>query len=169
MPDESLKDWANLPAGVHPISLADSVQDAQLRAIRSDLRARTVAIQFVPLDLIWTDGLAFTFTLEGVESVRALRYSGRREESQSWKAFELAVASDEQAELRDGDLVRGAGGSTALRLEIQMGDGESYDIFVRAQGVRIRRSDGQAFSLDQFLELGIAYMEAFEKRIEDTV
>src|SRR5512135_3878159 len=121
MSDESLKDWANLPVGVHPISLANSVQDAHLRAIGSDLRARTVTVEFAPLDLIWSDGLTFTFTLESVESVRALRYSGRREESQSWEAFELAVASDEQAELRDGDLVRGAGGSTALRLEIQMG------------------------------------------------
>ncbi len=31
-----------------------------------------------------------------------------------------------------------------------MGQGESYEIFIRAQGLTIRRSDGQAFSLDQF-------------------
>ncbi|HKT24311.1 MAG TPA: hypothetical protein VJR04_06890 [Terriglobales bacterium] len=187
---EAIVDWANLPAGLAATSLWDSIHDGELRGIESDLLARTLTVRFevpyirsfhnLPSDLI------FSFKLQGVQSVRALRFAiwpGEfslppglpweeqqrlnseyrrkwRQETQSWEGFESAVNSDDDAELTDGEVVSG-NGTVALRLGVQTSDGEWYEAFVRAETLLIARSDEKEFDLEHLLTLGKAYWEAF--------
>ena len=194
VPEEFISDWVNAPAGAQTIILWDSVHDGELRTIKSDLLARTVAVEFaVPYLFSFhglPDNLAFTFLLHSVESVRAFRHSlwpggceipdgssyeeqqrleaeyrrKWREESESWDKFERAVAEDDEAELTDGDLLHGPNGGVALRLGVQMGNGEWYEVFLRAEALTISRSDQERLEFDEFLELGNAYWEAFASR-----
>ncbi len=72
-------DWIHLPANMTAGSLWDSLHDGDLVAIRSDLLARTVVLEF----LIWhlngfhgfTDDCRFSFLFADVTSVRATRWS----------------------------------------------------------------------------------------------
>jgi hypothetical protein len=45
-----------------------------------------------------------------------------------------------------------------------MGTGEWYEVFVRAEGLAILRSDQHEVALSEFLSLGHAYWEAFANR-----
>ena len=195
--DDSIPDWANLPATMEKISLWDCVHDGKLLSIESDLLARTLKIKFaVPYLASFhklPDGLTFALLLEGVKSVRALRFavwpgefsmpagldraeqqrrldeiqSKGREESERWTKLESEVNADDDAELTDGEMT-GGDGALALRLGIHT-NGEWYDVFVRAEAVSIWRSDQQRLRIDEFVGLGCAYWEAFASRTKKAV
>jgi len=173
------------------ITLWDSVHDADLKSVRSDLLERSLTLAFeVPYLL---EGVTFALVLQGVQSVRALRFAiwpGEfslpsalsweehqqrmeeyrklwRQESESWTALESAVNSPDGAEITDGYMVSGNGVVT-LRLGIEMPDGEWYEIFARAEHLRLTRSDYQQITLSQFLSLGHEYWEKFARRASET-
>lgn len=124
MPDDSISDWIHLPAGVTGESLWDSLHDASLVGVRSDLLARTLVLEF-EIDYIQgfhklPEGLRFLLRFEGVQSVRVVRYAvwpgafsvpkgvsraeesrlvkeyqaKWREESAAWSAFESRFSKD---------------------------------------------------------------------------
>ncbi len=111
-------DWTHLPEGTETISLWRSLHDGELRAIRSSLLDRTVRLEF-SVDYVVTfhnlaEGLTFILLLEGVKSVRVVKWipwpgdssapegapakeqqrlveeyhAKWRQESESWNAFE---------------------------------------------------------------------------------
>jgi hypothetical protein len=84
-------------------------------------------------------------------------------ESDSWPAFEAAVAADDDSEITDGEVARG-GVTVALRLGVLMSGGEWYNVFLRAEHLTVRRSDDRDITLEEFLALGNAYWEAFANR-----
>jgi len=191
--DEKIPDWVNLPLGTEPVSLWCSVHDASLLSASSDLLARTLTLHFDTYYLRsfhnLGEGITFSILLKGVQSVRAFRWSvwpGNfplppakqweehqtkmaefrklwRQESESWETFQSSVNGDEDAEITEGEVVSGDGIST-IRLGVQMGTGEWYEVFVRAEGLAILRSDQQEIALSEFLSLGHAYWKAFDNR-----
>jgi hypothetical protein len=190
--DPQLIDWVNLPNAVAPTSLWDSVHDGELRSIKSDVLQRSLDLAIDVPHLHPNEELAkasFTFSFEGVQSVRVLRltvwpgkfefpsrkdrehYDQRvqefrrlwRQETESWTAFEAAVNADPEAEIKDGDIVEQQG-SVAVRLGVQMVSGEWYESFVRAERLTIRNGDSTILTLDDFLALGRAYWERFAAR-----
>lgn len=119
-------DWLNLPSGAITVSLWDSLHDARVVSVRSNLQERTLNIScesehlrtFHKLD----EGFQFILRLEGVQSARVLRYAiwpgGRptldglpveeqrkmvaeyqakwREESASWNEFESRITREDE-------------------------------------------------------------------------
>jgi hypothetical protein len=73
------------------------------------------------------------------------------------------VNSDEGTEITDGDIVS-ADGLVTLRLGVQMSNGEWYEVFMRAEGLSLTRTDQHEFTLAELLSLGRSYWEAFAKR-----
>jgi len=127
MPDEgSPIDWLNLPPAASAVSLWDSLHDAHVFSIRSNLLERTMDLlceiehlnQFHKLD----EGFQFILHLEGVQSARVLRYAmwpggcsipdglsveeqrkivaeyqaKWREESASWNEFESRITREDE-------------------------------------------------------------------------
>jgi len=184
-PREVVADWMNLPAECDQTCIWDSVHDGELQSVESDLLARTLTIQFdVPQLRSFhklADDVRFRFALEGVQSVRVLRWEiwpGKfpfsntgtweeqqertseyrklwRQESESWRAFENKVNSDNSVVFTDGDVVS-ADDQLTLRLGVQMTDGEWYEVFIRAKKLILTRTDQQSFGLEEFLSLGSA-------------
>ena len=79
MSDEAVLDWIHLPAGGTGESLWDSLHDASLVGVQSDLLARTLVFEF-ETDYLQDfhklpDGLRFQLRFEGTQSVRVVRYS----------------------------------------------------------------------------------------------
>ena len=74
-----IHDWLNLPAGVSAVSLWDSLHDACVISIRSNLLERTMDLsceiehltRFHKLD----EGFQFILQILGVQSARVLRYA----------------------------------------------------------------------------------------------
>lgn len=119
-------DWLNLPPAASAVSLWDSLHDAQVVSIRSNLLDRTMALtceiehlrEFFKLD----DRFRFNLNLEGVQSARVLRYAvwpggcsipdglsvenqrriveeyqaKWREESSSWADFESGITRENE-------------------------------------------------------------------------
>jgi hypothetical protein len=117
-------DWLNLPSGATPVFLWDSLHDAEIVSLRSDLLERSMIMScesehlrsFHHLD----EGFKFILQLEGVQSARVLRYAmwpggcaipaglsrqeenkliavyqaKWREESASWNDFESGISGD---------------------------------------------------------------------------
>ena len=137
MPDEStqplVSDWIHLPANVTGESLWDSLQDASLVGVQSDLLARTLVLEF-EIDYLrdfhkLPDGLRFQLRFEGTQSVRVLRssvwpgafsvpagvsrdeesrlieeYQAKwREESAAWSEFESSFSEDAETSLEVSD------------------------------------------------------------------
>lgn len=124
--EPTVLDWLNLPSPVRAVSLWDSLHDAEVVSIRSDLLARTMSIsceiehlrEFYKCE----QGLKFDLHLEGVQSARVLGYSiwpggcsipnglsveeqrkivaeyqaKWREESASWSEFESRITRDNE-------------------------------------------------------------------------
>jgi hypothetical protein len=124
IPDEAtgIPDWLNLRPGSRPLSLWDSLHDAEVISIRSSLLQRTMELiletrhlrDFFQLG----EGFRFLFHLEGVQSARAIHwamwpgefsvppgvsrseetkliseYQAKwREESASWSEFDVTIA-----------------------------------------------------------------------------
>jgi|SRR5215475_6782938 len=123
IPDDEamIHDWLNLPASANVVSLWDSLHDAEVISIQSNLLERTMDLfceiehlrRFQKLD----EGFQFILQLKGVQSARVLRYAiwpggcsipdglpvdeqrtlvaeyqaKWREESASWNEFEAQV------------------------------------------------------------------------------
>ena len=127
VPDEdSPFDWLNLPSSASAISLWDSLHDAQVVAIRSNLLERSMNFTFENEHLSafhkFGERFQFIFQLEGVQSSRVLRYAiwpggcsipdglsfdeqpklvaeyqaKWREESASWSDFESRITREDE-------------------------------------------------------------------------
>jgi len=124
--EKRIFDWINLPSSASALSLWDSLHDAHIVSIRSNLLERTVTLScevehlrsFHNLD----EGFRFILRLDGVQSARVLRYAiwpggcsipvglsreeerklvaeyqaKWREESASWSAFESGVTREDE-------------------------------------------------------------------------
>lgn len=89
-----------------------------------------------------------------------------REESLGWTEFEDSLASDSLS-VSDSSLAR-TDGRAALKLSGHM-DGKKFNyqfctIYIRCGDIRATRSDGQLFCLQQLLDLGHDYWNAFAER-----
>jgi hypothetical protein len=119
--EKNIPDWLNLPSASNPLALWDSLHDAEIVSIRSDLLQRTIEFDIKIRNLSGFyklgEGFRFLFHLEGVKSARVLHYakwpgefsvpsgssreeerrlieeyqSKWREESASWSEFESAI------------------------------------------------------------------------------
>lgn len=119
-----MNDWVNLPQGTDSISLWDSLHDAHVVSIRSNLLDRTLVLFFEIEHLRrfhhLPEGFQFIVCLEGVQSARVLHhaiwpgdfsvpsgvsrdeesrlvkeYQAKwREESASWNEFETSIARE---------------------------------------------------------------------------
>jgi hypothetical protein len=117
-------DWLNLPSGTNAVSLWDSLDDAHVVAIRSDLLERSM-VMICEIEHLRSfhqlgDGFQLIIRLAGIQSARVLRYeiwpgefstpagvsreeerrmiaeyqAKWREESTSWKQFEAAITPE---------------------------------------------------------------------------
>jgi uncharacterized protein YbdZ (MbtH family) len=77
--EPTVLDWLNLPSALSAVSLWDSLHDAEVVSIRSDLLARTMdiscKIEHLRQFRDFGEGFEFNLHLEGVQSARVLRYS----------------------------------------------------------------------------------------------
>jgi hypothetical protein len=124
--EKDILDWLNVPSASHPLALWDSLHDAEIVSICSNLLQRTIELDIEIAHLSdfhnLGKGFRFHFQLEGVESARVLRYakwpgkfsvpsgstregesrlikeyqSKWREESASWNDFESKVAAENE-------------------------------------------------------------------------
>lgn len=138
------------------------------------------------------DELDFLVTLDGVRSVQAMRYilpfefqepaeevtrversrlihqyhETYRAESMDWKAFEASLAvepldiSDAALFLADGVAMFVLGGSH----EDEQYDDIYCEVCLSGSALRVTRSDGQPFSLEELIARGDRYWEAFSER-----
>jgi len=186
-------DWIQLTESAEITSLWDTLHDGEIRAITSDLHARTVRLE-CEVDYLRSfhnlpEDLTFTLQLEEVTTVRVTKWTvwpGEfvvpketsrpeeesliaeyhakwREESESWNAFESAITSG-ILEITDATLATGKdGGGVALKLEVMRGS-SFHELFLSAGRLEVTRSDRCPFDLAAFLQLGHAYWEAFANR-----
>jgi hypothetical protein len=183
--EEQKIDWTYLPEGITEVSLWDCLHDGELISCHSNLPERTVALEFSVKHLVdeKDSDLRFFVKVEGVTAVRATgtfrpvgkfedpqnikerarllkEYHGKwREESVSWSVFESAVETD-TLEVGDAGYVSNTD-QVALRLGGFI-NGEHFDdiyfhVFLRGKALVAARSDGKAFNLDAFIELGRNY------------
>jgi hypothetical protein len=136
--------------------------------------------------------LQFRFRLTGVQSARVVQYvcwpgelkipqgASReeeshlvaayqekcREESVSWTQLQTLISRDKHMvlEISSATLVSGEGKQLALRLSAHDSHNVYYELFLRADGLHVLRSDGEALGLGQFKRLGEAYWDAFSSR-----
>lgn len=189
--DEIVTDWVNLPPGSSTQSLWTCLHDAELTSVESDPLAQTVLLEvkafFMP------EEIRVILRLDEVRSVRVNKYpppfeslltdetpweermrvagewvSKWREESMGWQDFESALSTD-PLEIKEADLAAGREG-IALRIGGHL-NGEKYDdlwcsVFLRAGAITASRSDGQDFSMGQFINLGEQWWESFGSRTE---
>jgi hypothetical protein len=136
--------------------------------------------------------LQFSFRLTGVQSARVVRYvcwpgelkiprgASReeeshlvaayqdkcREESVSWTQFQTSISQDKHMvlEISSATLASGEGKQFALGLSAHDSYNVCYELFLRADGLNVLRSDGEPLGLGQFKRLGEAYWDAFSSR-----
>ena len=124
--EKRIFDWINLPSSANALSLWDSLHDAHIVSIRSNLLERTVTLSCEVEHLRsfhnLGEGFQFIVRLDGVQSARVLRYAiwpggcsipvglsreeerkvvaeyqaKWREESASWNAFESVVTREDK-------------------------------------------------------------------------
>ena len=182
-----------MPQDVQEISLWSCLHDGELISCRSNLLERFVTLEFSVFYLLKNEETPVTFLLklDDVSSVRAIgnfRWVGKfekpenisreeevklvkeywakwREESLSWSEFESALVTD-PLQITDASYVTDDV-TTTLRLGGFL-DGEKFDdiyfyVFLRGKTLTASRSDGEDFSLQSFIDLGIKYWDAFGK------
>jgi hypothetical protein len=128
--EKNIFDWLNLPSGATAVSLWDSLHDANIVSIRSNLleRSMVVSCEIEHLRSFHRlgEGYEFILSLEGVQSARVLRYAiwpGEcssqaglsyeeqqkvvaeyqakwREESASWSDFESGITRENEQVFR---------------------------------------------------------------------
>ena len=121
--ERDIPDWLNLPSTSHPLALWDSLHDAEIVSIHSNLLQRTIELVIEIRQLSHFhklgEGFQFLLHLDGVQSARALHYakwpgefsvpsessreeerrliseyqSKWREESASWNEFQTAITA----------------------------------------------------------------------------
>jgi hypothetical protein len=64
----------------------------------------------------------------------------------------------------DATLALADTGQVALNLGVRMPDDTYREVFLRAEGFALMRSDGQELDVGKFLKLGEAYWTAFASR-----
>jgi hypothetical protein len=187
-------DWIYLPPASEVESLWDCLHDGELRSSHSDLINRVVTFEFSVHHLREEpdDDLRFFLHLNNVESVRAnvyFRWPGEfvlsegasreeesrlvkdyqakfREESLGWLSFEGSLSTD-PLQISDAGFCR-SNGKVALKLSGHL-DGERFNdlycsVFMRGANLLASRSDGEPFTLEQFMEMGRRYWEEFGQR-----
>lgn len=145
-------------------------------------------VSFYHLD----DELTFALNFEGVQSARVLRYAiwpGEfntpkgisreeesalvaeyqakwREESLSWNDFERSITrqGEQVFDISEAILATSPEDGIALRICGQLNYAVYHEVYLRAAGLEVTRSDGQQIGLDQFQKLGERYWEAFSQR-----
>jgi len=185
--DATKADWIYLPRDTNQISLWSTLHDGELTASTSDLFTYSVTLEFFVRHLLdeadKIKRLTFEFKLQDVTSVRAVahfrpivefqepqdqsarhkgiqEYHARwREESFSWKEFELSLSTDPLL-IYDANVAEKDNEST-LRLGGYL-NGEKFDdiffdVFIRSHGYSLTHPKGHDLSLEQFIDLGQNY------------
>lgn len=146
--DTSIFDWINLPSKATAVSLWDSLHDAQIVSIRSDLIERSMVmscdIEHLRSFHGLGEGFQFFLRLSGVQSARVLRYAiwpgdfsvpaglsrGEenqmikeyqakwREESASWVEFESGVTRENEQVLDVSDAAIAISQSGVVALKV---------------------------------------------------
>lgn len=187
---ERVVDWVNLPEGATEFSLWSTLHDGDLTAIESDLMARTLLLRFdvgyVRDFHNFSEDTPFVILVIGVQSVRSFsgvpwpgdcaipagtpyeqqqalvaEYQSKwREESLSWADFERLIGNG--MEVSSATLVQGSNG-VALRLGLMIGGDSFAEAFVRGEDITFSIGERQ-LTLQEFVELGEAYWEAFANK-----
>jgi hypothetical protein len=184
--NQPIFDWVNVPESAQVYSLWGTLHDGYLEAVESDRLARTVTLRF-DVDYVrdfhhLPEGARFTIVLSGVQSVRAFKLrewpgekpvmkaemSGEeqdalwneyrrkeRDESIAWGDFERPV--DEWLEVDRAELSLGPA-AAAIRIGLHFSEA-----FIRGDGIAFYAGDKQV-TLEEFIALGVAYWDAFEKK-----
>jgi len=182
-------DWTNLPWGLRAQTLWDALHDGAVTAMRADELARTAEVE---IDLEHLRDHAklppetrFVLRFEGVASVRATRFffwpgghdplEGKTREEQDrivqeyWRRgrTDSIAVSDAQgavvgSEISDAEVIS-AGGQVAIRV-VCISQGAPIELFLRSERMRVARTDGATFSLEDLRRLGKSYWTEFGKR-----
>jgi len=137
------------------------------------------------------DDLKFVLLLEGVQSARIDRWaiwpgkfyipdntsheeqkklvaeyqSKWRNESMSWSFFEAELSAKKiEAEVSHAILAKWNDRKCALKIELHINDDTYHEIGLRSEDLKVLRTDGVSFSLEQFIRLGESYWQAFADR-----
>jgi len=196
----SIIDWLNLPDKTEVVALWDSLHDAEIVSVRSNLLERTVHLACEIEHLRDFHKLAedfhFILQLDGVQSARVLRYAiwpggcsipdglsveeqrrivaeyqaKWREESASWNDFETQITrQDEQVfDISDAALATSPNGRLALKLCGHLNHATYHEVFLRFETLKILGSDERQLELEEFLQFGETYWQAFSNRGTET-
>jgi hypothetical protein len=185
-------DWVNLPTGTSTISLWEALHDGDLLAIESDLLARTVSLRF---DVGYIrrfhqlpEGTQFIVSVEGAQSVRAVRYvpwpggcpipEGTpneeqsiliaeyqrkwREESQSWNDFERLSRNPVGLRVSNASLCLGTH-VVALQLGLHVARDSYAEAYIRGEAITFSIGESKV-TLEEFIAFGGAYWDAFANK-----
>ncbi len=192
-PESSEQYWTRLPAGSDVFSLWDCLHDGALLTCSSDLLNRSVCLEVevshliedgedvrfliqldtvtsvdVNISVLWPGEFQLMPGINDEESRRLVAeyWAKGREQSLGWNEFEGSLATD-PLNVTDATLVC-CDDRAALQLTGYQDGEKVYDRFctvsMRFGGIRVSRSDGTPFSLEQLIVLGHAYWEAFAER-----
>lgn len=99
---------------------------------------------------------------EEMVRLRAEYNSKARQESISWSSFETEIADGKfEAVIADASMASVEKGGIALKLGLQVDSRLYHELFVRAEGFEIRMGSGARLTLEQFLQFGISFWDAF--------
>lgn len=190
---EPVMDWLHLPSDVEAVSLWDSLHDAKLQSISSDLLACTITLEFDVYYLRgfhgFAEGIRFIWRFEEVASVRACSFaiwpgeapdlqgksveeqnrlvteyqSKWREQSLAWEQVENLLQESEEFFDTQSADLAESESNVALHLQGHLDD-RWTELFIRAKSYAIALSDGRLLTLQEFLRLGAAYWDAFAAR-----
>jgi len=138
------------------------------------------------------EGFSFILHLGGVQSARVLRYAiwpggcsipdglsveeqrrivaeyqaKWREESASWNEFESQITrQDEQVfDISDAALATSPSGPFALKLCGHLNHATYHEMYLRFETLKVLGSEGKQFELEEFMQLGEKYWQAFSNR-----
>ena len=185
-------DWVHLPADVVSDSLWVSLHDGDLTSLVTDHRARTTTFEF-DVPYIWNfhglpEETRFVLYFDGVTSLRASRsmppaegfiesagessesrnsrireyHAKWRDESIAWSIWEAEFTRDTDYEVSNAQLA--VNPSTASFYLIGYnGDSVFTEMYVRAERLKLSLKDSIDLSLNEFLEMGGKYWDAFGK------
>ena len=189
--EQRVVDWVNFPDGIPTLSLWDALHDGDLLSIESDLLARTITLRF---DVGYVrdfhrlpEETRFVIIVAGVQSVRAFHsvlwpggcqippgtprdqeniiiaeYQRKwREESLSWTDFERLNEND--LEVADATLGR-CPNVVAFHFGL-LAEDHYVTVYIRGEGATFHVGEKQV-TLEEFVEFGEAYWDAYAKRAE---
>lgn len=185
--ETSIIDWLSLPSIANASSLWDSLHDAEIISIRSNLLSRTMTVtceiehlrEFYKLDgsfqfvlslgamqsarvisyAVWPGGCSIPHGLS-VEEQRKIvdEYQAKwREESSSWNEFESQITRENVFCIGDAALATAPSGPMAIKFRGHLNHTTYHEVFLRFETLGITGSDGKSFTLEQFWQLGEKY------------